>query len=215
MINEKITFLLVDDHPMFRAGVKQTLEETFKKSTILEAESISSAQDVINSNSIDLIFLDINLPDGNGLEFLRKLNNEKKPVKVIMLTMYDSNELFHEALELGTDGYLTKDSSDDEIKVAVNSILKGHRYISSSLTEKLIAKKTEEEDTKSIIASLTPTEKKILRFVSELKTSKEIGEKLFIHYRTVENHRTNICVKLGLKGNNALLKFAIQNKGLI
>lgn len=206
------TLLLVDDHPLIRSGIKQSLLSKFSKLKIHEAETIAEANNILCNNQIDLVFLDINLPDGNGIEYLNKIKSKNSKQKVIILSMYNDEELIQAAIEAQVDGYLTKDCDEEEIQLAITSAFKGRRYLSRSVLEAVIKRVEKTDELRIILSQLSTTEKKILSLVAEMKSSKEIGEELFIHYRTVENHRTNICSKLGISGTNALLKFAIENK---
>jgi len=113
------------------------------------------------------------------------------------------------------DAYITKDSDEEELEMAVNSARHGTRYLSRSVMEAMIKRVEKTDEIRNALSQLTPTEKKVLSLVSEMKSSREIAEQLFLHYRTIENHRTNICSKLGITGTNALLKFAIENKEYI
>jgi DNA-binding NarL/FixJ family response regulator len=123
-------------------------------------------------------------------------------------------DMFRAAIELGCRGYLLKDSATQEIVASLRAVIAGQMYISSAMAAKLVRSNAAPPVALrgAPSSNLTPTERNILRLIAEGKSSKEIGEELSIHYRTVENHRTNICRKLGIEGANALLRFALQNK---
>lgn len=209
------SLLLVDDHPLLRKGIRQSLLNIFPNVMIREAESISEASDILKETGNDIIFLDINLPDGNGIDFLKEIKAVNPEQKVIILTMYNDSALLQAAIEAKVDAYITKDSDEEELEMAVNSARHGTRYLSRSVMEAMIKRVEKTDEIRNALSQLTPTEKKILSLVSEMKSSREIAEQLFLHYRTIENHRTNICSKLGITGTNALLKFAIENKEYI
>lgn len=213
---EKInSLLLVDDHPLLRKGIKQSLLNIFPNVKILEAETIFEASAILHEIEMDIIFLDINLPDGNGIDFLREIKNENSEQKVVILTMYNDTALLQEAIEAKVDAYITKDSDEEELELAINAARHGTRYLSRSVMDAMIKRVEKTDGIRNALSQLTPTEKKVLSLVSEMKSSKEIAEQMFLHYRTIENHRTNICAKLGITGTNALLKFAIENKEYI
>lgn len=120
-------------------------------------------------------------------------------------------------MSLGSKGYFLKDSASQEIVAGVRAVASGRPYISSAITEKLFHPKAAPAPQNTLTSNLTPTERRIMLLIADGKSSKEIGAELSIHYRTVENHRTNICHKLNLEGEgaNALLRFALQNKSLL
>lgn len=209
------SLLLVDDHPLLRKGIRQSLLNICPNVMISEAESISEASDILKETGNDIIFLDINLPDGNGIDFLKEIKAVNPEQKVIILTMYNDSALLQAAIEAKVDAYITKDSDEEELEMAVNSARHGTRYLSRSVMEAMIKRVEKTDEIRNALSQLTPTEKKVLSLVSEMKSSREIAEQLFLHYRTIENHRTNICSKLGITGTNALLKFAIENKEYI
>jgi DNA-binding NarL/FixJ family response regulator len=116
---------------------------------------------------------------------------------------------------MGGKGYLLKDSATEEIVTAINTVIAGQLYISSAIALQLLqgSKDESKEHDDSLVGVLTPSERRILLLIANGLSSKEIGAELSIHYRTIENHRTNICRKLGIEGANALLRFAVQHKG--
>jgi DNA-binding NarL/FixJ family response regulator len=136
---------------------------------------------------------------------------------MIFLTMHAQEDLLRAALDLGAKGYILKDSALLEIVAAVRAVAAGQPYLNSILTARLLQRQPAPREAagakeNSPADRLTPTERRIVQLIAADKSSKEIGAELSIHYRTVENHRTNICRKLGLEGPNALLRFALQNK---
>jgi DNA-binding NarL/FixJ family response regulator len=136
-------------------------------------------------------------------------------VEILFLTLHGEEDLFHEAMDLGAKGYILKESAVTEIVNGIKSVARGQHFVTPSLTVHLLNRRQRSQRlTEALpgLSSLTPTEHRILQLVAAYKSSKEIAAELFIHYRTVENHRTNICQKLGLSGHNALLKYAIKHK---
>lgn len=121
-------------------------------------------------------------------------------------------------MDLGVSGYILKDSAVYEIVNGIKSVAEGNYFVTPSLTSFLIRRRQQAQNFESEtpkISSLTPTEKRIVQMIAEYKSNKEIASELFIHYRTVESHRANICQKLDLRGHKALLKFALENKSKI
>ena len=131
----------------------------------------------------------------------------------IFLSFHKDEDILRAALKAGGNGYLLKDSAIQEIPAAIRAVLAGEQYLSTAIALQLLQSKQEPRE--PLLANLTPAEQRILSLISEGLSSKEIGAELSIHYRTVENHRTNICRKLNIEGANALLRFAVQNKRII
>jgi DNA-binding NarL/FixJ family response regulator len=157
--------------------------------------------------------LDIDMPRMDGFEVVREVRRRNLTLAVVFLTMHKEQELFGEAMELGADAYVLKDSAAEEIVRSIRAAVAGRPFISPSLSGYLLnrAGRTGHRS----IANLTSNEKRILALVAQHKTNKEIADQLFISHRTVENHRANICQKLGLHGTHALLKFAENNQGYL
>jgi DNA-binding NarL/FixJ family response regulator len=166
----------------------------------------------------EVIILDVNMPGMDGFEVARKIRAINLPVEIVFLTMYKDQEMFNAALDLGATGYVVKNSALTEIVDCVRAVSSGGHYISPVLSSFLLNRRDRVSSfakDKPSIRDLTPTELRILRLIAESKTSKEIGAELSVSYRTVENHRANICQKLDLHGSNALVKFAFDHKSEI
>ena len=204
-----------DDHPVVRKGLRGILEEDEAVKVVAEAADGAAAVELIVQLAPQVAVIDVGMPKLDGFGVAREIARRKSKTKVLFLTLHDSEDLFKNALELGVKGYILKDSVMQEIAAGVKAVAAGQHYLSSALTARLLVPR----DTgvpgageESIEGHLTPTERKIMRMIADGNSSKEIGAELSIHYRTIENHRTNICRKLGIEGANALLRFALQNK---
>lgn len=213
-MDEEIRILVVDDHPIVRKGLRLSIEEDPGLKIVGEAADGQAALDLIRKLRPQIAVLDIDMPKLDGLAVAREMARQKLDTKIIFLTFHADEDLFRSAMELGSRGYILKDSASQEIVAGVRAVASGRPYISSAITEKLLHPKKAPAAQDGITANLTPTERRIMRLIADGKTSKEIGAELSIHYRTVENHRTNICRKLNLEGEgaNALLRFALQHK---
>ena len=135
--------------------------------------------------------------------------------KIIFLTMHDEEATLHVALDLGVKGYILKDSAINEIVNSIKTVYKGRSFVSPAMSTYLVSRTQNNKDfvnQKPLLNSLTPTEMRILRLISEHKTTRQIADELFVSHRTIDRHRYNICNKLEIKGVNSLLKFAIANK---
>ena len=213
-MDDEIRILVADDHPIVRKGLRFNIEEDPGLKVVGEAADGQAALDLIRKLRPQIAVLDIDMPKLDGLAVAREMARQKLDTKIIFLTFHADEDLFRSAMELGSRGYILKDSASQEIVAGVRAVASGRPYISSAITEKLLHPRKPPMAQDGITANLTPTERRIMRLIADGKTSKEIGAELSIHYRTVENHRTNICRKLNLEGEgaNALLRFALQHK---
>jgi two-component system response regulator DegU len=210
-----ITILIADDHPIFRKGLRQIIEVENAFSVIAEAENGLSAFELITQIRPTIAILDVKMPGLTGFDLARKLRQTDTEVAVIFLTMYKDKHMFNEALDLGASGYVLKSSALTDIVDCIKTVSEGGQYISPVLASFLIGRKRRADsfvEDNSGLKELTPAEIRILRLIAESRTTREIAGELFISYRTVENHRANICVKLDLHGNNSLLKFALEHR---
>lgn len=216
--NKKIQIIIADDHPIFRSGLKQIIEEDEGIDIIGFAENGEKALEKIDELNPDIALLDIDMPKMTGLQVLKELKKSKSSTKVIFLTVFSSEDIFDEAMELGVSGFVLKDCAVNDIVECIYKVADDNYYISPSISNLLVSrrdkiKKLEKE--RPNLLDLTKTELTILKSISEGKTSKEIAHEMFISYKTVENHRSNMSSKLGLKGSFSLIKFALENRQLL
>ena len=212
----KIRIIIADDHPLFRSGTRAELEKIPDVTVLAEAGDGETALELIQNHQPDIAVLDVRMPKLTGLDVAENLLGADCPTKVILLTMHRERKLFLKALELGVRGYLLKDALVNEIKQAVIGVAEGQYFLSPELSGMLMEKVSQRNRQKTALdwqKKLTPSELNIVQLISDLKSNQEIAAELFISKRTVENHRVNISRKLELKGTNALLKFAVKNKG--
>jgi len=216
MAKNKLTLLIADDHPLFRAGVKQTLEK-LDSVEIFEAEEGNEALQKILNLKPDIAVIDLQMPGKTGLEILSSLIESKVATKIILLTMHKNINYFYQAVSLGVKGYLLKETAVDDLIIAVETVGHGDVFISSRLKKLIESQKKSDYQNKVIIDSinsLTKSEKEILRLIAEWKSNSEIAGILFNSIRTIENHRQKISEKLNLQGTHSLIKFTIENKEL-
>jgi two-component system, NarL family, response regulator DegU len=210
---EPLTILIADDHPIFRSGVNQVLAEDPLITVVAEEDNGDNAFRKISDLQPDIAILDINMPKMTGLDIARRVSAMNLETKIILLTMLDDKKIFLEAMDAGVMGYILKDSAVSEILRAVHAVTNDRHYLSPTLSEVLLQKRSALSNQPSVtFKELTPTEIRIMRAIAELQSNQEIADELFISKRTVENHRTNIAKKLSLKDSNAVLKFALQHK---
>jgi DNA-binding NarL/FixJ family response regulator len=182
-------------------------------SVVAEAADGEAALALIQQLLPQIAVLDIDMPKLDGFGVAREIAARQLPIATIFLTMHSGEDPFRAAMDLGAKGYILKDSAMLEIVTGIRAVAAGRPYLSSTLTLPLLRRQaTTGVRENTPCDRLTAMERRIVQLIAADKSSKEIGAELSIHYRTIENQRTNICRKLGLEGANALLRFALQNR---
>lgn len=203
--------IIADDHAIFRAGLKQTIENSPNFKIIAQASDGETALNLVMEHNPDVLVLDVSMPKSNGFQVAEELKRKEIPVHIVFLTMHDDEAMFNRAMDLDVKGYVLKDSAAGDIINCLHAVIAGQNFTSPALTTYLFKRATNRNnETRGTLDDLTATERKILKLVAEYKTSKEIAAELFISHRTIENYRTNICSKLNLRGSHALIKFALE-----
>jgi DNA-binding NarL/FixJ family response regulator len=208
------TVLLADDHPMFRRGLREAVEEAGRYKVVAEAGDGDTAIRQIGLLSPMLAVIDLAMPGRDGLEVLAWLEG-RSPTRAVVLTMYRDAAYVDRAIELGAVGYLVKDDAQDEILRCLDLVCEGEFYLSPGigLPPQAAPDPAGSGQSKGLLALLTPAQLAVLRLLAECRTSKEIARTLGISAKTVDNHRTNISARLNLYGANALLRFAVRHRG--
>jgi DNA-binding NarL/FixJ family response regulator len=217
-MNDKVRVLIVDDHPLYRQGLRQVIESHSQFELVGEADRGQEALRLIETLQPTLAVLDVGLPDITGLEVAATVQSKGWSVGLVILTMLKDELAFNKAMSLGVQGYVLKENAVTEIIDCVSAVAAGKPYISPSLSGFLLKRHDRVAnlaDQKPGINDLTMAERRILKRIADKKTSKEIAAELFISPRTVETHRANIGTKLELKGSNSLLQFALENRELL
>lgn len=182
---------------------------------VAEAEDGVEGFNLAVSSNVEVLIIDISLPGMNGLDVIRKLQASRSPVKVIILTMHNDEELFNKAMNLEVKGYLLKENAVSEIMNCLKTVAAGNYYLTPSMSACLLKRKQRMERLATGnpgLNSLTTGERRILRRVADNRTNKEIAREFGVSPRTVEAHRANICNKLELHGSHRLLQFAIEHR---
>ncbi len=201
--------LIADDHPIMRAGVITLISQKFD--AILEADNGLDAYKKIIAQQPEIAILDLEMPSLSGLDVCRKVLAEKHSTKFIILTSHKEKKYYDDAMACGVLGYLQKDKAIEELLACIAAVQQGQVYTSKNILKTL----TESNQKNSVlIEKLTATEKLILKFITQGKTSAQIAAEIFISIKTVDNHRSNIAKKLNLEGKNSLVKFALENRNL-
>jgi two-component system, NarL family, response regulator DegU len=210
-----LTVFIADDHPMFVKGVRSALEKSPAIRIVGEAHDGVSAWESIQKLRPNIAILDVDMPGLNGLQIARRLSRLKLPVRLVMLTMHKKEDLFRQAIDLGVLGYLLKDDMASDVVQCLKTVSEGKHFITPALSSFLVRLNLDTSEhgvARMTLDELSPTQREVLKLVAEGLTSKDIAVELGISFRTVENHRFRIVEKLGLKGTNSLLRFALQNR---
>lgn len=206
-----ISVMIADDHSMIREGLKNLLELDGDIQVIAEAEDGVDCLHKLEIYNPDVLLLDINMPNMNGLEVLENMKSQKMNIKVLVLTVHNEVEYLMKAIDIGVNGYILKDSESVELKKAIFAVNSGETYIQPSLIPSLNSKMVEKNKDYEKIHCLTNRELEVLKLLSFGMFNKEIAEKLSISERTVKNHVSNIFKKLDVTDRTQAAVFAIRN----
>jgi DNA-binding NarL/FixJ family response regulator len=207
--------LVADDHPIVRSGLKKVLDAQADLRVVAEAENGAEAVEKALKEDVHLAILDVSMPKMTGIQAAAELNKRKPELRVLMLSMYDSEQFLFEALKAGASGYVLKSDADQDIVEACRRTMRGQSFLYPSAITTLVRDYVERgrpDDEQFDI--LTPRELQVLKLIAEAHTSKEIAKELFISIKTVERHRQNILDKLGMSDRVELTRYAIR-RGLI
>lgn len=211
-MNKPINVMIADDHSMVREGIKQLLELDGDIVVISEANSGKQCIDLLDVKQTDVLLLDINMPNMNGLQVLQHIREAKKKVKVLILTIHNEVEYLVRAVEIGVDGYVLKDSDSTLLKKAIFSVYKGETFIQPELAPMLKIKLDEKSNLyHKIDDSLTKREIEVLKLIAEGLFNKEIAYMLAISEKTVKNHVSNIFKKINVSDRTQAAVYAIKN----
>lgn len=203
--------MIADDHSLIREGIKQLLEFDGSIEVISEASNGTECLDKLENIFPDVLLLDINMPEKNGLEVLDEIKKKEYDLKVLILTVHNELEYLLKAVDIGVDGYILKDSESSELKRAIQAVLDGENYIQASLIPALNNRLANRDIDKDKIDSLTSRELEVLIQVANGMFNKEIATSLNISERTVKNHVSNIFKKIDVSDRTQAAVFAIKN----
>jgi DNA-binding NarL/FixJ family response regulator len=202
--------LIADDHEIFRKGVRGLIKEMNFKIVVDEA---SNGQEVITKmwkNEYDAVLLDISMPGRNGIDILKQLKGFKPNLQILMLSMYPEEQFAIRAMKAGAAGYLTKAAKSDELILAIQNVLKGKRYISSSLADKLVnyVKSGDEEAPHEV---LSDREYEVMCMTAEGKSVKQIAMELSLSDKTISTYRARILSKMNMNNMAQLIQYVMSN----
>jgi DNA-binding NarL/FixJ family response regulator len=212
----KTRILLADDHPMVRRGLRMVLDAEPDLEVVAEAGDGAEAVELAMSPDVDLAVLDVSMPRLTGLQASAELKRRRPELRTLMLSMYDSEQYFFEALKAGASGYVLKSAADHDLVEACRAAMRGEPFLYPAAVAALIRDHLERASRGEEVATdpLTPRELEIVKLVAEGYSSDEIAETLVISRKTVEHHRSHILEKLGMRDRVELTRYAIR-RGLV
>lgn len=218
MKEHKIRVLIVDDHQLMIEGLKSLLEDEDDIASVAGANFLDETLNFLENNPIDVIFMDVNMPNISGIEATKKIKEIYPDIKIIALTMHDDISIITKMIKAGASGYVLKRTNMNEVIEALKIVNNNGKYLSMS-TQNIIMDNLmspdelmeQKEDKKPILSS---RELEVLKLIAKEYSNEQIGETLFISERTVEAHRRNIFMKTQTKSLVGLMKYAIK-EGLV
>jgi DNA-binding NarL/FixJ family response regulator len=206
--------LIADDHPIVRSGLRKVLDAQPDMEVVAEASDGAEAVELALSEDVHLAILDVSMPRLTGIPAAAELAKRKPELKVLMLSMYDSEQFLYESLRAGASGYVLKSEADTDIVEACRRTMRGQSFLYPSAVSTLVKDFVERGGGGEEFDVLTPRELQVLKLIAEAYTSKQIAQELVISVKTVERHRQNILDKLGMSDRVELTRYAIR-RGLI
>jgi len=208
-----IQIAITDDHTIVIEGIKTMLKSNKEIQVVQSFENLTDTFEQLDTN-IDVLLLDINLPDGNGINACKDLLKKNPDLKVIALTNFEDSIFIKQILKNGAMGYLLKNTSKNELTEAIHEVMQGNRFLPKKISDILLNDSIGKENSSYFIPKLTQREKEILALIIKEYTTDEIANKMFISTKTVESHRSNLIQKLGVKNSAGLVRVAFE-KGLV
>jgi len=216
-MKSKHRIVLVEDHTILREGLRSLLREHDDFEVIGEAADGRTATRLILSQKPDLVLMDLSMPKMNGFEAIREIKRTEDGIKIIALTVHNTEEYILMTLQAGADGYVLKDVTHDELIMAIRQVLSGKQFLSPSVSGKVIAGYLEGKKNSAPLTqmdTLTQREREVLKLIAEGYKNKDVADFLCISLKTVEKHRANLMRKLDLHNTSALTLYAVE-RGLV
>ena len=202
--------LIVDDHAVIHQGLKRILDDEFQGATFGEARHSQEALDLVSRERWDLVILDVDLPGRGGLDVLKQVRAEHPKLPVLMFSMHSEEQFAVRALKAGASGYVAKDSASERLVEAIRKAIRGGRYVSAALAEKLAADLSRDVSPVSH-EILSDREFEVMRMIAEGKTTTAIADLLSLSVKTVSTYRARILEKLQLETTSELIRYAIDH----
>jgi len=208
-INKEVRVLITDDHPIVRNGIKQILSDCSDIKVVCEVSNGHELLHELNNITVDVILLDISMPDRNGLSYIKEINNIKPEVAVLMLSIYSEEQYALRSLKLGASGYITKSSTPDELITAIRRVAQGKKYITTMLAEKIAMDIGNVYD-KPAHDLLSDRELEVMCMLGKGKSNSDIAKELSLSPKTISTYRERILEKMDLKSTAEIIRYAIK-----
>jgi DNA-binding NarL/FixJ family response regulator len=209
-----IDVFLLDDHQMVLEGLESMLKGNKELNISKTFSKGQELMEYLEDDRPDVLLLDINLPDSNGIDLCKSISKLYPEIKTIGLSNYSETSFVKNMMRNGARGYLLKNTSKEELVIAIKAVYNGETYIPKSLNQKILDENFGKQSTSSFIPKLTRRENEVLQCIAQEMTNQEIGDNLFISIKTVESHRNNLLQKFGVRNTAGLIKEAFT-KGLL
>jgi DNA-binding NarL/FixJ family response regulator len=207
-----IRVLLVDDHALFRQGLKEVLSKAPDLRVVAEAGSYAQATEMLRANDISVVVADLSMPGRDGIDLISHIKASDASISILVLTMHEDSEYAARALRAGASGYMTKASTSEELVSAIRRIASGRRYVSPGVSEGLMLRFTRNDSATPPHAMLSHREFRIFELLVQCQTTTRIARDLSLSVKTVSTHKTRLLKKMGLQHQGELVRYAIEHK---
>lgn len=214
-MSQKIRILIIDDHPLFREGLKVILGRDTKYEVVGEAGTGRQGLQMARELNPDMALVDMSLPDQSGIELVRDILKSSPKIRILIVSMHSKIDYIVKAFQAGAMGYVVKESAADMLLDGMDHILKGDYFMDTSVSQQVVKKLVGLSPKEAVVSaagydSLTAREQEVMALLAEGLPIKKVADKLFISPKTVENHRSNIMRKLGLRSTIELIRYAAK-----
>jgi len=206
-----IQLVIADDHPIIINGVAALLKQDDEINLVKEVYDGLQLLEFLKENKVDVVLLDINMPEINGVDACRLIKNQHPDTRVLAFSQYNEKRFVKRLLKSGANGYLLKNSPASELIAAIKMVHQGGMYLSKELPNIFYENKSQTQ-TDSLFPDISQRELDVLKLICEELNTQEIADRLFISKHTVETHRANLLLKVGVKNTAGLVKWAVENE---